>query len=121
IFLANANAQSYWKLGQQLIRALNQTTQEGFLYRVDMRLRPWGRSGWRATRTVFHGLSCLYSSAMVWLWRARRSASACSASASSVGWPEPAMPSPLVSDSTRLLSWAISWSSSRRGCSKSRV
>jgi [glutamine synthetase] adenylyltransferase / [glutamine synthetase]-adenylyl-L-tyrosine phosphorylase len=32
-------------LGQRLIKALQDATGEGFLYRVDMRLRPWGRAG----------------------------------------------------------------------------
>ncbi|WP_373651611.1 glutamine synthetase adenylyltransferase [Schlesneria sp. DSM 10557] len=32
-------------LAQRLIRALQDATGEGFLYRVDMRLRPWGRAG----------------------------------------------------------------------------
>ena len=45
IFLTARNAQKYWGLAQRLITALNQSTGEGFLYRVDMRLRPWGRSG----------------------------------------------------------------------------
>ena len=34
----------FWTLGQRLIKALTESTAEGFLYRVDMRLRPWGRS-----------------------------------------------------------------------------
>ncbi len=33
------------RLGEQLIVALTQPTVEGFLYRVDMRLRPWGKVG----------------------------------------------------------------------------
>ncbi|MEE3365792.1 MAG: glutamine synthetase adenylyltransferase [Planctomycetota bacterium] len=33
------------RIGQQLVRELGRMTAEGFLYRVDMRLRPWGRSG----------------------------------------------------------------------------
>ncbi|MEX2285791.1 MAG: glutamine synthetase adenylyltransferase, partial [Planctomycetaceae bacterium] len=45
VFLADADATKYWTLGQRLIRALMDSTGEGFLYRVDMRLRPWGRSG----------------------------------------------------------------------------
>ncbi len=32
-------------LAQRLIKALQDATGEGFLYRVDMRLRPWGRAG----------------------------------------------------------------------------
>lgn len=45
IFLAETEAQQYLSLGQELINALTLTTGEGFLYRVDMRLRPWGRDG----------------------------------------------------------------------------
>lgn len=37
--------QFFVRLGQQLIQALNQNTAEGFVFRVDMRLRPWGKSG----------------------------------------------------------------------------
>ncbi len=33
------------KLGQRLIRALDQQTADGFVFRVDMRLRPFGQSG----------------------------------------------------------------------------
>ena len=32
-------------VAQRLIKALQDSTGEGFLYRVDMRLRPWGRAG----------------------------------------------------------------------------
>lgn len=39
------NAQFFTRLGQRLIKALDQITQEGFVYRVDMRLRPFGDSG----------------------------------------------------------------------------
>ncbi|WP_166822633.1 [protein-PII] uridylyltransferase family protein [Thalassoroseus pseudoceratinae] len=45
VFLSSDDATKYWQLGQKLIQALSETTGEGFLYRVDMRLRPWGRSG----------------------------------------------------------------------------
>ncbi len=45
VFLADENATRFWTLGQRLIKALMESTGEGFLYRVDMRLRPWGRSG----------------------------------------------------------------------------
>lgn len=37
--------QFFQRLGQQLIKALDQTTADGFVFRVDMRLRPWGKSG----------------------------------------------------------------------------
>ncbi len=45
LFLASADAPAYWRLGQHLIDGLARVTAEGFLYRVDMRLRPWGRDG----------------------------------------------------------------------------
>jgi glutamate-ammonia-ligase adenylyltransferase len=35
----------YLRLGQQLIKLLDQRTEDGFAYRVDMRLRPFGTSG----------------------------------------------------------------------------
>jgi glutamate-ammonia-ligase adenylyltransferase len=45
VFLADSKATRFWGLGQRLIKSVMDTTGEGFLYRVDMRLRPWGRSG----------------------------------------------------------------------------
>ncbi|MHC5176123.1 bifunctional [glutamate--ammonia ligase]-adenylyl-L-tyrosine phosphorylase/[glutamate--ammonia-ligase] adenylyltransferase [Serratia rhizosphaerae] len=39
------NAQFFTRLGQRLIKALDQHTIDGFVYRVDMRLRPFGDSG----------------------------------------------------------------------------
>ena len=39
------NQQFFTRLGQKLITALNQKTVDGFVYRVDMRLRPFGESG----------------------------------------------------------------------------
>ncbi len=35
----------YLQLGQQLIQVLDKHTERGFVYRVDMRLRPYGESG----------------------------------------------------------------------------
>jgi [glutamine synthetase] adenylyltransferase / [glutamine synthetase]-adenylyl-L-tyrosine phosphorylase len=35
----------FTRLGQKLITALHQKTEDGFVYRVDMRLRPFGESG----------------------------------------------------------------------------
>ncbi|KJJ57272.1 bifunctional glutamine-synthetase adenylyltransferase/deadenyltransferase, partial [Vibrio cholerae] len=40
-----ANAQFFTRLGQRLIKLLDQSTPDGFCYRVDMRLRPFGDSG----------------------------------------------------------------------------
>ena len=39
------NQQFFTRLGQKLITALDQQTADGFVYRVDMRLRPVGESG----------------------------------------------------------------------------
>ncbi|WP_072550305.1 MULTISPECIES: bifunctional [glutamate--ammonia ligase]-adenylyl-L-tyrosine phosphorylase/[glutamate--ammonia-ligase] adenylyltransferase [Candidatus Fukatsuia] len=39
------NAQFFIRLGQRLINALHQQTIDGFVYRIDMRLRPFGDSG----------------------------------------------------------------------------
>ena len=39
------NGQFFTRLGQRLIKVLDQPTQDGFVYRVDMRLRPFGDSG----------------------------------------------------------------------------
>ncbi len=65
IFLTTGDAGSYRRLGQNLIRAVNQATQEGFLYRVDMRLRPWGRSGELVTKVDGY-LDYLQRNAMLW-------------------------------------------------------
>lgn len=40
-----ANQQFFIKLGQRLINALHQSTQDGQVFRVDMRLRPFGEAG----------------------------------------------------------------------------
>ncbi|WP_122033699.1 bifunctional [glutamate--ammonia ligase]-adenylyl-L-tyrosine phosphorylase/[glutamate--ammonia-ligase] adenylyltransferase [Aliivibrio sp. EL58] len=40
-----ANAQFFTRLGQKIIKALDQMTLDGFCYRVDLRLRPFGESG----------------------------------------------------------------------------
>ena len=40
-----SNHEFFVKLGQKLIKALNQQTVDGFVYRVDMALRPHGESG----------------------------------------------------------------------------
>ncbi|MGL5006116.1 MAG: bifunctional [glutamate--ammonia ligase]-adenylyl-L-tyrosine phosphorylase/[glutamate--ammonia-ligase] adenylyltransferase [Plesiomonas sp.] len=40
-----ANAQFFTRLGQRLIKVLDHPTADGFVYRVDMRLRPFGDSG----------------------------------------------------------------------------
>jgi len=45
VFVCESEAEKYWELGQKLIRILDEATPLGFLYRVDMRLRPWGNAG----------------------------------------------------------------------------
>ncbi|SHO56113.1 bifunctional [glutamate--ammonia ligase]-adenylyl-L-tyrosine phosphorylase/[glutamate--ammonia-ligase] adenylyltransferase [Vibrio quintilis] len=40
-----SNAQFFTRLGQRIIKSLDQHTADGFCYRVDMRLRPFGDSG----------------------------------------------------------------------------
>lgn len=40
-----SNQEYFTKLGQSLIQSLDKVTQDGFVYRVDMRLRPYGQSG----------------------------------------------------------------------------
>src|SRR5580692_3617694 len=65
IFLAEADASRYWTLGQRLIKALTESTSEGFLYRVDMRLRPWGRSG-ALVNTIDGHVQYLKAHGMLW-------------------------------------------------------
>lgn len=43
--IAQANQDFFLKLSQQIINVLNDVTDHGFVFRVDMRLRPYGRSG----------------------------------------------------------------------------
>ncbi len=45
IFLTDSDPAEAEKFGKKLIDALDRVTPNGFLYRVDMRLRPWGRVG----------------------------------------------------------------------------
>jgi glutamate-ammonia-ligase adenylyltransferase len=45
LFVARAGGTRYQRLAEKLIGALSRVTTEGFLYRVDMRLRPWGEVG----------------------------------------------------------------------------
>src|SRR5262249_43078066 len=45
LFLAESNSAAHWRVGQKLIRGLTGPSPAGFMYRVDMRLRPWGRAG----------------------------------------------------------------------------
>ena len=54
-----SNQEYFTKLGQALIQSLDKVTQDGFVYRVDMRLRPYGQSGplamnFRALENYYH-------------------------------------------------------------------
>jgi glutamate-ammonia-ligase adenylyltransferase len=46
---ATEKLEFYTRLARRLIAALDQRTEDGFVFRVDMRLRPWGDSGALAT------------------------------------------------------------------------
>ena len=52
------NQEFFIKLGQSIIRYLDTTTPDGFVFRVDMRLRPWGDSG--ALVSSFDALELYY-------------------------------------------------------------
>jgi [glutamine synthetase] adenylyltransferase / [glutamine synthetase]-adenylyl-L-tyrosine phosphorylase len=45
LFVTNNQDDNYLLLAEQLIKNIASTTPEGFLYRVDLRLRPWGNDG----------------------------------------------------------------------------
>ncbi len=49
-----SNEEFFTKLGRALINALDQVTADGFVFRVDMRLRPYGESG-----ALVHNFSAL--------------------------------------------------------------
>lgn len=53
-----SNEQFFTRLGQQLVRALDENTVDGFVFRVDMRLRPFGQSG--ALASSFSALENYY-------------------------------------------------------------
>jgi [glutamine synthetase] adenylyltransferase / [glutamine synthetase]-adenylyl-L-tyrosine phosphorylase len=45
VFVADEDAPSCWPLARRLTDLVKRATAHGFLYRVDLRLRPWGRDG----------------------------------------------------------------------------
>jgi glutamate-ammonia-ligase adenylyltransferase len=55
-----ASSEFFLRLGQRLITALSERTPEGFVFRVDMRLRPFGGSG--PLVTTFDGMETYYQS-----------------------------------------------------------
>src|SRR6266849_4439012 len=46
---ATGKLEFFTRLGRRLVAALGEPTEDGFVFRVDMRLRPWGDSGALAT------------------------------------------------------------------------
>ncbi|EIJ70151.1 bifunctional [glutamate--ammonia ligase]-adenylyl-L-tyrosine phosphorylase/[glutamate--ammonia-ligase] adenylyltransferase [Pasteurella bettyae] len=52
------NQKFFMRLGQKLINALDEFTVDGFVYRTDMRLRPFGESG--ALALSFNGMETYY-------------------------------------------------------------
>ncbi len=45
LFISASPSPEFTRIGEKLIDAIARVTTEGFLYRVDMRLRPWGKVG----------------------------------------------------------------------------
>ncbi len=65
LFVAGGDATELWGLAKRLIDVLARATPEGFLYRVDMRLRPWGEAG-PLVSTVDSYLEYLRGHARLW-------------------------------------------------------
>lgn len=65
VFLTDRQPTDVMPLAQRLIKSLQDATAEGFLYRVDVRLRPWGRSGELIT-TIPSYLEYIQSDAEMW-------------------------------------------------------
>ncbi len=65
LFIAASDASAFLRLGERLIHALSHVTAEGFLYRVDMRLRPWGSIGPLVSSLDGH-LAYLQNHARLW-------------------------------------------------------
>jgi glutamate-ammonia-ligase adenylyltransferase len=65
LFVADAATPAHARVCQRLIRGLSEATSAGFMYRVDMRLRPWGNSGELVTSLEAH-LTYLAQHARLW-------------------------------------------------------
>ncbi len=65
LFLSANGDTCYQRLGKRLIDALTRVTAAGFLYRVDMRLRPWGKVGSLVTSVAGH-ITYLKQHARLW-------------------------------------------------------
>lgn len=65
LFVTKQSAEDHLKLAKSLIEIISKTTEDGFIYRVDMRLRPWGHDG--ALVTSLDGyLRYFKESALLW-------------------------------------------------------
>ena len=65
LFVAAHDPMEKLKLAERLIDNIGGVTSEGFLYRVDMRLRPWGRDGFLIT-TLDGYLQYIQGHARLW-------------------------------------------------------
>ena len=65
LFLSGDKAADFWRIGQRLIKSLTNPSSDGFLYRVDMRLRPWGRAGELVSSLESH-IGYLNKDAQLW-------------------------------------------------------
>ena len=65
LFVAAHDPMEKLKLAERLIDNIGGVTPEGFLYRVDMRLRPWGRDGFLVT-TLDGYLQYIQGHARLW-------------------------------------------------------
>ncbi|MEI8379773.1 MAG: glutamine synthetase adenylyltransferase [Planctomycetota bacterium] len=65
VFITDRQPSEVLPLAQRLIKAMQDAMAEGFLYRVDVRLRPWGRSGELVT-TIPSYLEYIQSNAEMW-------------------------------------------------------
>lgn len=74
LFISKIQNADFQKLARELIEALTISTAEGFLYRVDMRLRPWGNIG-TLVPTLEENITYLQTQAKIWekqaLYKAR--------------------------------------------------
>src|SRR5260370_41597440 len=64
-FRAGGNSAALWRSGRGLVKALTSMSEVGFMYRVDMRLRPWGRAGELVSSVDSH-LEYLANNAQLW-------------------------------------------------------
>lgn len=65
LFISRGDYEPYMRMAQRLIDNIASNTIEGFLYRVDMRLRPWGTDG-PLVATLDGYLTYLQKSARLW-------------------------------------------------------